>query len=150
VKKASKKGKKGVKNNSESRPHGISPIGVSGFYQARRNHSTMKKRDGHRSDIDFKIMFLDCVIGRCGIAIRLPPYSFAKSIILKSKSITLFQGKEEENMLDLRHSEVVVIGGGIIGLACAYYLNRAGREVCLIEKATVGGDAGASYGNRRE
>jgi D-amino-acid dehydrogenase len=51
-------------------------------------------------------------------------------------------------MLDHRHSEVVVVGGGIIGLACAYYLNRAGREVCLIEKATVGGDEGAaSFGN---
>lgn len=51
-------------------------------------------------------------------------------------------------MLNRRHSEAVVIGGGIIGLACAYYLNRAGRQVCLIEKATVGGDdGGASYGN---
>ncbi|MGD8836451.1 MAG: FAD-dependent oxidoreductase [Desulfobacteraceae bacterium] len=50
-------------------------------------------------------------------------------------------------MLNRRHSEVVVIGGGIIGLACAYYLNRAGREVCLIDKATVGGEDGACYGN---
>lgn len=50
-------------------------------------------------------------------------------------------------MLNRRHSEVVVIGGGIIGLACAYYLNRAGRQVCLIDKATVGGDEGASFGN---
>jgi glycine/D-amino acid oxidase-like deaminating enzyme len=45
-------------------------------------------------------------------------------------------------MLDHRHSEIVVIGGGIIGLACAYYACRAGRQVCLIEKATVGGDDG--------
>jgi D-amino-acid dehydrogenase len=50
-------------------------------------------------------------------------------------------------MLNRRHSEVVVIGGGIIGLACAYYLNRVGREVCLIEKTTVGGGDGACYGN---
>lgn len=50
-------------------------------------------------------------------------------------------------MLNRRHSEIVVIGGGIIGLACAYYLNRAGRQVCLIDKATVGGDEGASFGN---
>jgi hypothetical protein len=28
-------------------------------------------------------MFLDCVIGRRGIAIQLPPYSLAKNIILK-------------------------------------------------------------------
>jgi glycine/D-amino acid oxidase-like deaminating enzyme len=52
-----------------------------------------------------------------------------------------------EIMLDHRHSTVVVIGGGIIGLACAYYLNRAGRQVCLIDKATAGGDEGACYGN---
>jgi D-amino-acid dehydrogenase len=53
-----------------------------------------------------------------------------------------------EIMRGHRHNEVVVIGGGIIGLACAYYLNRTGRRVCLIEKATVGGDdGGASYGN---
>ena len=50
-------------------------------------------------------------------------------------------------MLNRSHSDVVVIGGGIIGLACAYYLNQAGREVCLIEKTTVGGDDAASYGN---
>jgi hypothetical protein len=34
--------------------------------------------------IDFKIMFLDCVIGRRGITIQLPPYILAKNIILKS------------------------------------------------------------------
>jgi D-amino-acid dehydrogenase len=52
-----------------------------------------------------------------------------------------------EIMLDHRHSTVVVIGGGIIGLACAYYLNRADRQVCLIDKATAGGDKEACYGN---
>jgi D-amino-acid dehydrogenase len=50
-------------------------------------------------------------------------------------------------MTDKRHTEVLVMGGGIIGLATAYYLNRAGRKVHLIEKETVGGDAAASYGN---
>ena len=43
------------------------------------------------------------------------------------------------------HSDVLVIGGGVIGLACAYYLARAGRSVRIIEKETVG--AGASHGN---
>jgi hypothetical protein len=39
-------------------------------------------------DIDFKIMFLDCVISRRGIAIQLPPSSLAKNIILKSMGCT--------------------------------------------------------------
>jgi hypothetical protein len=34
--------------------------------------------------IDFKKMFLDCVIGRRGITIQLPPSSLAKNIFLKS------------------------------------------------------------------
>jgi hypothetical protein len=34
-------------------------------------------------DIGFKIINLDCVIGRRGITIQLPPSSLAKLIILK-------------------------------------------------------------------
>ncbi len=41
--------------------------------------------------------------------------------------------------------EIVVIGGGVIGLACAHYLSLEGRAVRVIEKETVG--AGASHGN---
>jgi glycine/D-amino acid oxidase-like deaminating enzyme len=40
------------------------------------------------------------------------------------------------------HADVVVIGGGIIGCSCAYYLARAGLKVHLVEKGSVG--AGAS------
>jgi D-amino-acid dehydrogenase len=43
------------------------------------------------------------------------------------------------------HSDVLVIGGGVVGLACAHYLSQAGRVVRLIEKDRVG--AGASSGN---
>jgi len=43
------------------------------------------------------------------------------------------------------HSDVLVIGGGAVGLACAHYLAQAGRTVCIIEQDTVG--AGASHGN---
>ena len=44
-----------------------------------------------------------------------------------------------------KHSDVLVIGGGIIGLACAYYLTKAGKNVRLLDQGAVG--AGASYGN---
>jgi D-amino-acid dehydrogenase len=40
---------------------------------------------------------------------------------------------------------VVVIGGGVIGAACAYYLNRAGREVTVIDRGRFG--KGCSHGN---
>ena len=31
---------------------------------------------------------------------------------------------------------VAIIGGGVIGLACAHYLNEAGYQVAVIEKMT--------------
>jgi D-amino-acid dehydrogenase len=40
---------------------------------------------------------------------------------------------------------VVVIGGGVIGAACAYYLSRAGRPVTVLEQGTFGG--ACSHGN---
>jgi D-amino-acid dehydrogenase len=44
-----------------------------------------------------------------------------------------------------RPVEVLVVGGGVIGLACAWYLLQAGRAVTVLERAEVG--AGASHGN---
>ncbi len=44
-----------------------------------------------------------------------------------------------------RHSEILIIGGGIIGLASAYYLAKAGKRVRLVEQDRIG--AGASHGN---
>jgi D-amino-acid dehydrogenase len=44
-----------------------------------------------------------------------------------------------------RHSEVLIIGGGIIGLASAYYLAKAGKRARLVEQDSIG--AGASHGN---
>ncbi len=48
-------------------------------------------------------------------------------------------------MNDRTHSDVLVIGGGVIGLACAHYLGRAGRSVRIIEQGKIG--SGASTGN---
>jgi D-amino-acid dehydrogenase len=40
---------------------------------------------------------------------------------------------------------VIVIGGGVVGLCCAYELSRAGAEVIVLERSEVG--QGASLGN---
>lgn len=42
-------------------------------------------------------------------------------------------------------ADVLVIGGGVIGLACALELQRAGRQVRVLERDHLG--AGASHGN---
>lgn len=46
---------------------------------------------------------------------------------------------------DLPQSDVLIVGGGVIGLACAYELSRAGAKVVLIDKSDPG--YGCSYGN---
>lgn len=40
---------------------------------------------------------------------------------------------------------VVVVGGGIVGLSCAYYLQKEGHQVLVLDKS--GMDSGASYVN---
>ncbi len=40
---------------------------------------------------------------------------------------------------------VVVVGGGVIGAACAYYLSRAGRSVTVLDRGGFG--KGCSHGN---
>jgi len=40
---------------------------------------------------------------------------------------------------------VVVIGGGVVGTSCAYYLNKAGWNVTVVDKGAIGG--GSSGGN---
>ena len=42
-------------------------------------------------------------------------------------------------------SKVIIIGGGIIGLSSAYYLNESGHEVTVIDKTDM--HDGCSYGN---
>jgi D-amino-acid dehydrogenase len=42
-------------------------------------------------------------------------------------------------------TETLVIGGGAIGICCAYYLNALGKDVAVVEKDDI--CAGSSYGN---
>jgi D-amino-acid dehydrogenase len=42
-------------------------------------------------------------------------------------------------------SDVLVLGGGVIGLSCAYYLLEAGRSVTVLEQDTIA--CGSSHGN---
>ncbi|MFT3791620.1 MAG: FAD-dependent oxidoreductase [Rudaea sp.] len=42
-------------------------------------------------------------------------------------------------------SDVLILGGGIIGLACAYYLLKSGRGVTILEQNTLA--SGSSHGN---
>jgi D-amino-acid dehydrogenase len=48
-------------------------------------------------------------------------------------------------MSDNRESDVLVLGGGVIGLACALYLLRAGRSVTILEQGSAA--AACSHGN---
>ncbi len=48
----------------------------------------------------------------------------------------------------MRHDpDVLVIGGGIVGLFCAYHLRCAGGSVAVVERGAVGGPQSCSYGN---
>src|SRR5258706_7052079 len=42
-------------------------------------------------------------------------------------------------------TDVLVIGGGVIGVASAYYLSQRGRRVTLVEQGEIAN--GSSYGN---
>lgn len=48
----------------------------------------------------------------------------------------------------MRHDpDVLVIGGGAVGLCSAYFLCRDGRQVVVIDQGLVGGPQACSYGN---
>jgi D-amino-acid dehydrogenase len=48
-------------------------------------------------------------------------------------------------MIETRKADVLILGGGVIGLACALYLLRAGRSVTVLEQGVAG--AACSHGN---
>jgi D-amino-acid dehydrogenase len=43
--------------------------------------------------------------------------------------------------------DVLVVGGGVVGLFCAYYLRRGGASVAVLERGPIGGPQSCSYGN---
>ncbi|WP_218023318.1 FAD-dependent oxidoreductase [Nocardia altamirensis] len=43
--------------------------------------------------------------------------------------------------------DVVVIGGGVAGLFCAYHLRRSGATVTVLERGALGGPQSCSTGN---
>jgi D-amino-acid dehydrogenase len=43
--------------------------------------------------------------------------------------------------------KVVVVGGGIAGLCCAYYLRKRDFDVTIVDRATVGARTASSWGN---
>ena len=46
-------------------------------------------------------------------------------------------------------AEVIVVGGGLMGLATAYHLARDGRRVLLLEARGIGHQDGSSHGPSR-
>lgn len=71
-------------------------------------------------------------------------FQFKSALDIK-RSTTIQKEFNTVNHHASHHSDILVAGGGVIGLACAYYLSRAGRSVRIIERQTMG--AGASHGN---
>ncbi len=45
----------------------------------------------------------------------------------------------------MKHYDVIIIGGGVVGLSSAYYLGKAGKSVLVLEKGD--GTDGCSFGN---
>ena len=43
-------------------------------------------------------------------------------------------------MIDLDQADVVIVGGGIVGCAAAYYLAKRNAKVILVEKGRIGGE----------
>ena len=46
----------------------------------------------------------------------------------------------------MNRAEIVVIGGGVSGLSSAYFLAKAGKDVVVVEKGMVGGEASGRNG----
>ena len=47
--------------------------------------------------------------------------------------------------MNVKSKQVLIIGGGIVGACCAYYLQRAGHRVTIVDRQSFG--AACSQGN---
>ena len=45
------------------------------------------------------------------------------------------------------HSDIIIIGGGAVGLSCAYYLNQSGYDVSILDSDAADKKASCSWGN---
>lgn len=59
--------------------------------------------------------------------------------------MTEFSGPAMAEYSTSTRSDVVIVGGGVIGAACAYYLSLAGCKVTIVEQGDFG--RGCSHGN---
>ena len=59
--------------------------------------------------------------------------------------LNLKRSKQLRMVAMVSQTDVLVIGGGVIGLACAHYLNESGIQVTIVDKGEVG--SGSSHGN---
>src|SRR5690606_10232305 len=59
--------------------------------------------------------------------------------------ICIFAPKFEYDRHMGRNKDIIVIGGGIIGLSTAYYLQKEGHRVTVLDKSNI--DSGASFVN---
>ena len=59
-----------------------------------------------------------------------------KSLWIESAKAKRYSRLEKEE-----NADICIIGGGITGLTCAYYLSKAGKKVVLLEKNTIGSHA---------
>lgn len=50
-------------------------------------------------------------------------------------------------MTNLKKSEIIIIGGGVVGLSCAYYLNQSGYGVTVLDRGTQDKKSSCSWGS---
>ena len=48
-----------------------------------------------------------------------------------------FKNKSFESLDQDLKTDVCIIGGGITGISCGYYLSKAGLNVCILEKDKI-------------
>src|SRR3954465_5038454 len=69
---------------------------------------------------------------------------------LPSRCVVCLAGAMLDSAMRTIHSDVAIIGGGLVGTWTAYFLRRRGHSVTVIEKGAVGSQASSvNFGNVR-